>query len=347
MSQINRAEVNHLYRLSILDQSIVEPHFSNNEILQNTVKLAQSAEKWGYHRFWVSEHHASAEVLGSSPEILASYLLAKTSTIRIGTGGVLLQHYSPFKVAENFQVLATLEPGRVDVGIGKGPGGFPLSTKALQFGQINDGKDFEERFKFLIQLLRNELPEDNPYVGLEVTPKPPIPQDIILLGTSEASAKQAASLNINYTFGTTFTPNQDVWKAASKAFHEHKQGGKLIFAVAVVVADSAEKAKSLAVQRDIVKVHLENGRIVTLLDEQSARKFGEESGVPCEISIQKPYLIAGTSTEVKKKLDLLADEHGIDEFLIQTPVASFKDRYHSLELLSELNVKTNSFLVEL
>lgn len=339
--------MNKLYRLSILDQSIVEPNLSNNEILQRTVKLAQNAEKWGYHRFWVSEHHASEEVLGSSPEILASYLLAKTSTIRIGTGGVLLQHYSPFKVAENFQVLATLEPGRVDVGIGKGPGGFPLSTKALQFGQINDGKDFEERFNFLIQLLRNELPEDSAYAGLEATPKPPIPQDIILLGTSEASAKLAASLNINYTFGTTFTPNQDVWKATSEAFHANSQGGKLLFAVAVVVADSIEDAKRLAIQRDIVKVHLENGRIVTLLDEQSARKYGEDSGVPYEISIQKPYLIAGTITEVKKELDFLADVHGIDEFLIQTPVARFKDRFHSLALLGQLNKKSNSILVEL
>ena len=119
-------------KLSILDQSPVNKAETGVTAFQQTIQLAQKAEEWGYHRFWVAEHHGSNRVMGSSPEVLISHLLAKTSTIRVGAGGVMLQHYSPYKVAENFNVLASLAPGRVDLGIGGGPGGLPHSTKALQ-----------------------------------------------------------------------------------------------------------------------------------------------------------------------------------------------------------------------
>lgn len=336
-----------MYKLSILDQSVAEQNVTNHDILQNTVRLAQLAEKWGYNRFWVSEHHNSQEVLGSSPETLAAYLLAKTSTIRIGTGGVLLQHYSPYKVAETFQVLATLEPGRVDVGIGKGPGGFPLSTKALQFGQVNDGTDFDQRFQFLLKLLRDEVQDSSSYAGLQATPKPPISQEIVLLGTSSESATYATNLNVTYTFGTTFTPDEDVWKAASEAFHAKKSNGKLIFAVAVVVANSKEEAERIAITRDIVKVYLKNGRVITLIDVESAKKFGDESNSPYEIKTFKSKLIAGTINDVTKELDDIASRYNVDEFLIQTPVATYEQREQSLRLLSELNVRQSQQFVKI
>ena len=120
------------FKLSILDQSPVNDTETATDAFQHTIELAQKAEAWGYHRFWVSEHHGSDRVMGSSPEVLISHLLAKTTRIRVGSGGVMLQHYSPYKVAENFNVLASLAPGRVDLGIGRGPGGLPRSTRALQ-----------------------------------------------------------------------------------------------------------------------------------------------------------------------------------------------------------------------
>lgn len=122
------------YKLGILDQSPVFPGKSANDALQQTVQLAQKAEAWGYSRFWVSEHHHMEEIAGSSPEVLISHLLAKSNRIHIGSGGVMLRHYSPYKVAENFNLLANLAKGRVDLGVGKAPGGLPLSTRALQYG---------------------------------------------------------------------------------------------------------------------------------------------------------------------------------------------------------------------
>lgn len=128
-------------KLSILDQSPVHGSETPADALRRTIELAQRAEEWGYHRFWVAEHHGSDRVMGSSPEILVSHLLAHTSTIRIGSGGVMLQHYSPYKVAENFNVLASLAPGRVDLGIGRGPGGLPRSTAALRRGVLRQAQD--------------------------------------------------------------------------------------------------------------------------------------------------------------------------------------------------------------
>ena len=122
------------YHLSILDQAPVIEGASNALTLLRTVELAQLAEKLGYKRFWVSEHHHSHEVASSSPEVLVSYILAKTNKIRVGSGGVMLSHYSPYKVAENFNVLTNLAGNRVDLGVGKAPGGLPLATAALQYG---------------------------------------------------------------------------------------------------------------------------------------------------------------------------------------------------------------------
>src|ERR1700710_601506 len=128
------------YLLSLLDKSPIEQGRTAAEALRSTVKLAVRAEELGYHRFWVAEHHNMSNLASSAPETLIAYLLARTTNIRIGSGGVMLQHYSAYKVAETFNLLASLAPGRVDLGVGKAPGGFPLSTRALQLGSDSGRK---------------------------------------------------------------------------------------------------------------------------------------------------------------------------------------------------------------
>ena len=151
-------------KLSVLDQSPVNEDETGLIAFQHTIQiqLAKKAEEWGYNRFWVTEHHGSSRVMGSSPEVLISHLLAKTSSIRVGSGGVMLQHYSPYKVAENFNVLASLAPGRVDLGVGGGPGGMPYSTRALQQDLGNQGRPLSEKLEQLEQFLHNEL---DPEIG--------------------------------------------------------------------------------------------------------------------------------------------------------------------------------------
>ncbi len=210
------------YQISILDQSPIIHEESNEDALKQTVELAQEAEKLGYHRFLVSEHHNSIDVAGSSPEVLVSYLLAKTEKIRIGSGGVMLQHYSPYKVAENFNVLASLASDRVDLGIGKAPGGLPLSTKALQYKKVSTENDFYERLTLLNQFINNNVPRDHEFAELKAAPIPSVKPEVILLGASSESAElEAAKLGITFAYAQFFNSNDVELEAAVNAYREH------------------------------------------------------------------------------------------------------------------------------
>ncbi|MBK3495573.1 LLM class flavin-dependent oxidoreductase [Viridibacillus sp. YIM B01967] len=328
------------YKIGILDQSPIIEGLSNHDVLQQTVKLAQQAEKWGYERFWVSEHHNSVDVAGSSPEVLVSYLLAKTKKIRIGSGGVMLQHYSPYKVAENFQVLSTLEPGRVDLGIGKAPGGLPLSTKALQYGTVNTGGDFEERLIFLQQILNNKVPTTHPLAGIQATPIPPEKQELYLLGASPNSAKLAAELGVIFVFARFINSDDTIIAEAAKVYRENSTNGKFIVAVATIAATISQEARKLAECQKIIKVHLASGRTLTLNSLEAAEKFGQESGEKYEVKEYAANIIAGTATEVKGTLDQLHKLYSVDEFILHTPIPKSDERLKSFELLSPKSLAT-------
>ncbi len=160
-------------RFSILDQSIINPGEKPSEALQNTVELAQLAEQLGYHRFWVAEHHNSDEIAGAAPEVLLGYIAAKTSTIKLASGGIMLQHYSPYKVAEQFHVLENLAPGRMSLGVGKAPGGFQPATDALQKDFVKPTRTFDAKLKELVDFVTHHsevaiaakpLPENKPEI---------------------------------------------------------------------------------------------------------------------------------------------------------------------------------------
>ena len=321
------------FRLGILEQSVIEQGESAELTLQKTVELAQLAEQWGYDRFWVSEHHHSVHLAGSNPEILATFLAAHTKTIRIGSGGVLLNHYSPYKVAEAFHVLASLVPGRIDVGVGKGPGGFPLSTQALRLDQKEQPMPFEEKFGALHQFLTQQDITTGPYAGLLATPLPQVKPELSLLGTSAESAKLAAQHDAHFVYGTMFNANETAMDEAIQAFHAHNKKGRLIVAVSVIVAPTKQQAEQQVMNRQIVKVHLANGQSVTVLDEASGHQFAAQSGQAYELEVQTRDIITGTAADVWTTLTNLAETYGIDEFLIQTPVQHHAAKQQSLQLL--------------
>src|SRR5690625_4649463 len=234
------------YKIGILDQSPIFPQSTSFDALQHTIEFAQAAEEWGYHRFWVSEHHNMVNVAGSSPEILIAHLLAQTEKINIGSGGVMLQHYSPYKGAENFHVMSTLAPGRVDLGIGRAPGGFDLTTKALQYGTNNGHVDFNEKLIFLKQLIERTIPEDHEFAKLKATPEPDIKPDIYFLGGSANSARFAAELEIDFVFARFLNNNNKDLREAGALFKERHPDGKFIVAVTVLATESESDAIRLA-----------------------------------------------------------------------------------------------------
>lgn len=325
------------YKLGILDQSLIYPDSNAEEALKKTVELAQLAEEWGYSRFWVSEHHHAEQLAGSSPEVLISYILARTKRIQVGSGGVMLQHYSPFKVAENFHVLSNLAPGRVDLGVGKAPGGLPLSTKALQFGTINDGSDFEKRIHLLKELIEDSLNSEHPLYGVQATPIPSKRPDIYLLGASPNSARLAAELSISFVFAKFINSDDKVLEEAAQLYRERNPNGQFIISVAAIAAPTQTEAEKLIGDRKIVKVHLQSGRTVTVQTKEQAELFGNQAGEPYEITEQEVDIIAGTPTHVREVLSHLQRTYGADEFILHTPIQREAERIRSYQLLSPID----------
>ncbi|QMV43564.1 LLM class flavin-dependent oxidoreductase [Cohnella cholangitidis] len=326
-------------KFGILDQSIVFPGQTPTEALGNTVKLAQLAEKLGFERFWVSEHHDSPQMAGASPEVLISHLLARTDKIRIGSGGVMLQHYSPYKVAENFNVLASLAPGRVDLGIGRAPGGLPRSTKALQKG-VTEPETLDDKLVELERLLTGSLGEEHPLAGLQANPLPVEPAQIYLLGTSVSSARLAAERGYPYAFALFINNDPEAARVAFDTYRERFNGAngaepRTILGLSVIAADTEEEAAELAGHFKSVRVTLASGKTVNVGTLEQAEEFARQAGETYTAEVRDADITRGTKETVRKRLLELRDTYGVDELIFTTIVPDFAKRVRSFQLLKE------------
>ncbi|KQN78284.1 MULTISPECIES: MsnO8 family LLM class oxidoreductase [unclassified Devosia] len=303
------------YRLSLLDKSPIAKGETAHRALQRTIAYAQRAETLGYHRFWVAEHHNAPELASSSPEILIAALATSTKTIRVGSGGVMLQHYSPYKIAENFNLLESLAPGRIDIGIGKAPGGLPLSTKALQAG-----RDAAVRPDFATQLR-----EFNAYLGegtgdrvegLSATPQPASTSERFLLGASVESAELAASLGWNFVFARHLN-GDDVALATSISTYRDLNHRTPIVALAAIVEKDGNKARETAAGFTPFRVTIPGGQSVTVGSEAQAAEYARQAGVTdFKVEKRKANVLAGDGHDIVAALDALARQYGIEEFIL-------------------------------
>ncbi|CAI6053123.1 LLM class flavin-dependent oxidoreductase [Cohnella sp. JJ-181] len=325
--------------LGILDQSIIFPGRTPAEALQGTIRLAQLAESLGYERFWVAEHHDSPSVAGSSPEVLISHLLAKTERIRIGSGGVMLQHYSPYKVAENFNVLATIAPGRVELGIGRAPGGLPRSTRALQ-GAQGESAGLDRKLAELERYLTGPAGEDHPLAGVQATPLPAAPAEIHLLGTSVSSAELAAARGYPYAFALFINNDPE---AAARAFETYRANfnyetgrrPRAILALSVIASDTEAEAAELAGEFKNVRVTLASGKTVNVGTLEQAEEFARQAGETFTAEVRDADITRGTKEQVRERLLELAGAYGVSELLFTTILADFEKRERSIRLIKE------------
>lgn len=327
------------FSLGILDQSIVFPGYTSEQTLANTVRLAKIAEELGYDRFWVSEHHDSANIAGPSPETLIAYLLASTSRIAIGSGGVMLQHYSPYKVAENFNVLANLAPGRVELGIGRAPGGLPRSTKALQKG-IQHGDSLESKLKELVHLLRAPAGDNHDLPGLVASPLPSRPAPVYLLGTSVSSAELAAELGLPYAFALFINNDPDAARNAFATYRSRfnsREGGvpRPFLALSVIAADTEAEANELASEHKSVRVTLANGQTVNVQSLEQAAEFAKQAGQAFTAVEREADIIRGTKDSVARQLWEISERFDVSDFVFTTIIPDFDKRVRSFELLKE------------
>ncbi|HUR79854.1 MAG TPA: LLM class flavin-dependent oxidoreductase, partial [Thermoanaerobaculia bacterium] len=235
---------------SILDQSPISEGSSGAQALRNSVDLAQFAESLGYTRYWVAEHHGTPGLACASPEALLGPMAMRTSRIRIGSGGVMLPHYSPLKVAETFSMLAAFAPGRVDLGIGRAAGTDPVTTFALQRDRRQAGPDdFPAQLFELLGYLDGTLPADHPFARLAALPgKPELPEPW-LLGSSPQSAIWAAELGLPYAFADFIAPyNSQIVKDYRRRFEpsQHAEKPRVIVAVWAICAETDEEARRIA-----------------------------------------------------------------------------------------------------
>lgn len=322
------------YDLSLLDKSPIPEGGTAGEALQRTVALAQTAERLGYARFWVAEHHGFTGVASSAPEVLVAYLAARTHSIRIGSGGVLLPHYSPYKVAETFNLLATLAPGRIDLGIGRAPGGLPASTRALRtFHSASRARPFEELLAELGGFLGQAVPAEQSEA--RALPQPPVAPERFLLGASPESARLAGELGWNFVFAGQLNGDEKAIEASFAAYAAAGAGTPPLLAVTALAAPTGEEARSLTETLRIVRVTLDDGQSVNLGTEEQAAEYARQAGAASyRTEIRKPQILAGTPEQVRRELDRLQARFGVREFVIDTPAAAAVKRLASVMLLA-------------
>ncbi len=324
-------------RIGVLDQSPIGRGEDAADAIAHTTALAKRCEELGYHRYWVAEHHASDTLASSSPEILITRLAAETNHMRIGSGGVMLSHYSPFKVAENFRLLEVLYPGRIDLGVGRAPGSDGLTAAALAYGNPLGIEYYPAKVKDLIAFVNGREPLTEAFRNLKATPTAPTAPEVWMLGSSFDSAAYAARFGLAYSHAHFIAPQPAVeaLKQYRRLFApEHLAAPYSSIGVFAVVADDPEKAELFRRLRELQRIRRDRGQRgpPPTLEDAAAHPFTDEEleGMRSKRSRQ----IVGTPDEVKAGIDDLVHESGADEVIVLTITPSFEDRLRSYELLA-------------
>ncbi|MEM7112586.1 MAG: LLM class flavin-dependent oxidoreductase [Chloroflexota bacterium] len=322
-------------KLSILDQSPIRNGGTPHQALQETIQLAQIAESLGYHRFWVSEHHNTNTLAGTAPEVLLAALGAATKTIRLGSGGVMLPHYSAFKVAEAFSVLATLYPERIDLGIGRAPGSDMETARVL----ATDGRPKFERFPQLVEELLTML--NDPSFRPKVMPRPPQPPPVWMLGSSPDSAILAGRLGLPYNFAL-FINNKmspQILDYYRQQFYpsDYREKPYTCLTVNVVCAETEEQAYRLSLSRSLGFLKFVTKQKVAgipTVEEAENYPYNEQELAFMRDRAQNAAI--GTPEQVKEQLLALVDLYHPDELMTVTVTYDFADRVRSYEMLAEV-----------
>lgn len=326
-------------RLSVLDQSPIISGHTAKEAIEQTLKLAKAVEKLGYSRYWLAEHHAIGALADPCPEILLARLGAETSRMRIGTGGVLLPYYSAFKTAETFRMLEALYPGRIDLGIGRAPGGDGRTARAVGGGVFPDAERFPEQVWELVGHLDGSLPEDHPYKKVRAMPEVVTAPEVWLLGSSDYSGLLAAQLGLRFAFAHFI--NAQGGDAVMRAYRQRFEATgresepRTITCVFVICAASDDAAERLARAIDLRRLHMAQGidSPVPTLEQAEQHRFTPEERA--YVDSQRPRAVIGGPRKCHDELVALADRYSADELMVLTITGDYASRLASYEFLAE------------
>ncbi len=325
--------------LSVLDQSPISEGSGMQEALQASISLAVHAERLGFRRYWAAEHHMLNTLASPAPEILLARIAGSTSKIRLGSGGIMLPHYSPLKVAEVFTMLNALAPQRIDLGVGRAPGGGPLESLALRRERSDSPMpdDFGSQLAELLAYLERGFPANHPFARIRMGSATPDASVVWLLGSSQWSAVAAAQLGLPYAFAHFFSG--DHTEAALAHYQSHFQPSKhhahaySAVAVAVVCAETAQRAELLASSARLMRQRLcGTGMPGPLVPPELAVR---ELNAPAESPNLWPALVVGTPSRVRQSLTDMAAALKLQELFVVTMTFDPLERLRSYELLAD------------
>lgn len=318
--------------LSILDVAPVGSGSTASLALRQTVELARMADRLGFVRFWLAEHHGMPSIASSSPEILIEHVASATERIRVGSGGIMLPNHAPLRIAEAFHTLEALHPARIDLGIGRAPGTDPATSRALR---PFDAEQFPAQLQELISLSGGRFPPEHPFHRVRVVPGDVRLPPIWLLGSSGNSARLAGRMGLGYGFASHFspTPPQPAIAAYRETFtaSERFERPHVILAVSVVCADTDERADHLARSMDLMWVRLQRGELDALPSPEEAIAHPY---TPQELAIVRAYraLVAvGSPERVRRRIFRMVEETGADEVMLSSVVHDPAARMESFE----------------
>ena len=325
-------------KLGVLDQSPISRGEDARTAVENTITLAQRCEAFGYHRYWIAEHHASNTLASSTPEILITRVARETDRIRIGSGGVMLSHYSPFKVAENFRMLELMYPGRIDLGVGRAPGSDGLTAAALAYGNPLGIEYYPAKVKDLVAFVSGEKAFTEAFERLHATPKTSTTPEIWMLGSSLDSAVYAGNFGLAFSFAHFIAPEPAI--AVMRRYRdefrsEHLEAPYSSLGVFAIATDDPERADLFRRVREIQRTRRDQGYRgpPPTLEEAAAMPFSAEEME--RLRSKRSRQIIGSGAEVKAQIDALVEETQADEVIVLTITPSFADRVRSYEIIAD------------
>ena len=329
-------------RLSVLDQSPIAKGRTAADAVGETLELAQLCDRLGYTRYWLAEHHSSEALAGSAPEVLIARVAGLTRHMRIGSGGVMLPHYSAYKVAENFRMLETLFPGRIDLGVGRAPGSDQRTMRILADGKPNwsSADNYPIQVRDLTAWLHDAVPDDHAGHGVVAQPVGASAPDVWLLGSSDDSAALAAHFGLPFCFAHFINP--DGGDGITRAYRAHFRPSALhavplpLVALGVMCAETDEEADLLAKSRDVWAMRLRTtGNPGPVPSVEESLEVAKDPRTQSWLASMRRRGVVGSPKTVRAELERLATDYQVDEIMVVTICFDFEKRKRSYELLAE------------
>jgi luciferase family oxidoreductase group 1 len=322
--------------LSILDLAPVGAGSTAQQALRNSTELAQLAERLGYKRYWFAEHHGMPSIASSAPEILIAHIAANTKSIRVGSGGIMLQNHVPLKAAEAFHTLEALHPCRIDLGIGRAPGTDPTTSSALH--PFNPAQ-FAEQLHELIGLSRGNLPDGHPFQKVRVIPDAVTLPPIWLLGSSGASARFAGELGLGYSFASHFSPApaDSAVRAYRAAFQPSAQFAEphVILGAAVICAETSEQAEYYAASYDLMWARINRGEFKPIPTPEEGLAYPYTDAERAMVQQRRSLVFVGTPDSVRAQIEKAARAADADEVIVTSTIHDHQGRMRCYELLAD------------